>query len=346
MAPPTTLLVECDILCCLQQSVVHDGDDKLCLLTKELCSDQQISDAIALLCEHFDLQRSEDSDDAVAWLVANMRVTQSVDGDASVRFVSANLGFFEKAVEIKNRREADTTSAVDQQELQRLSLLSEQILQRLNRLEYSDGQTRLELDTLRRAPKANENTHRPSLTSNVPSSVREEPPPSQVAQSATVPPRGPQSYLAAAQSALPLCPRDLLPSSSGGARASTSLPDGDGFQFQKRRRPPIRCGTATTSSGLPSTLQGVQRRAHIFVTSLGSTTTVDQVKEHCTARGIGVVSCERVDARAPHSLASFHIAVNFDDRDKVLNDEFWPSYVRYRPWRFISRSQNTQPNGE
>jgi hypothetical protein len=298
-----------------------------------------------MLCEHYDLQRNEESDDATAWLVANMRVTQSVEGDAPARFVSANLGFFEKAVEIKNRKEADTTMAVDQQELQRLSLLSEQILQRLRRLEYSDGQTRLELDTLRRTTKANENTNGPSSASVVPSSVRKEPLLSRVAQPATMPPAAPRSYLSAAQNALPACSRDLLPSSASGAGSSSSLPDGDGFQFQKRRRPPIRCGTATPSNGLPSTLQGVQRRAHVFVTSLGSTTTEDQVKEHCSARGIGVVSCDRVGARAPHSLASFHLAINFDDKDKVLNDEFWPSYVRYRPWRFSSRHQNTQPNG-
>jgi hypothetical protein len=328
-------LVESDILCFLQQRAQHGSQEEIRGLLHEICDADQLNEAVALLCDQLEgHQRPSANVEAVAWLYEEM-FTFSEMSNAPIRFVSANLGFFREVAKAEASVQANIAGVVSQQEINRLSLQNEEILRRLSRLERLQSMQAPQQD-------AREIGTHPSRLS-----------PKEIVIDDELP-AGPSTrngYLNAAKKAV----RHPAPASesneglpSKSHQPTGPLVDEDGFQLPKPRnkRPPPRCGTATTSSGDPSgALQGVERRAHIFVFRLGSETTEEQMSNYCRARDVGVVSCERVDARTSDSLASFHIAVKFSDRDKIFQDEFWPNYVLYRPWRLASRNKRPS-NGE
>jgi hypothetical protein len=70
------------------------------------------------------------------------------------------------------------------------------------------------------------------------------------------------------------------------------------------------------------------------ISRVSNDTTVDDVKEYMRDQHVPVVSIEMLNSRQGSSK-SMHIEVSYDDKDKVVDGDFWPQIIRVAGWRHV-----------
>ena len=81
---------------------------------------------------------------------------------------------------------------------------------------------------------------------------------------------------------------------------------------------------------------------HTFVGRLDPETTEEAVCDHLSEVGINVVKCTALPKREKwqEKHAAFRIVVNIDHKDRMFDDDVWPTGTDVRDWVFTSRSDN------
>ncbi|KAG0425335.1 hypothetical protein HPB47_027500 [Ixodes persulcatus] len=115
---------------------------------------------------------------------------------------------------------------------------------------------------------------------------------------------------------------------SGSSRSAVGdTEDGDGFQFQRRRRPRPNVGTSSQST-LASVVR-TPRQCALFATRLAADTTPSDLRSslHDLLNGVDV-TCTQLTSRHP-SYASFHIAIEEQHFGRINTPE-WDHWERKR----------------
>lgn len=106
-----------------------------------------------------------------------------------------------------------------------------------------------------------------------------------------------------------------------------SNPPGERPLQGQRRYTKTQRGTA--KQGM---LKAAERNAWIYIGRLASETTTDDITQYIFQNGIDTVNeCEMLNTRGNNK--AFKLAVPFRYRERVLDPEFWPEEVVFRPFR-------------
>lgn len=120
---------------------------------------------------------------------------------------------------------------------------------------------------------------------------------------------------------------DPFVASTAGIRNSRSTTDEDGYTLvQKKRR--VRPATGTNSTSKLTAVPRPPRSRALFVSRLDPTTTVDDIAA-ILSNVVKTCVCTPLPSRHV-SYASFHIAVEWDDFDKVNDASVWPIGCLFR----------------
>ena len=93
-----------------------------------------------------------------------------------------------------------------------------------------------------------------------------------------------------------------------------------------RRQKNISGTRATSTSGR---LTGAPRIFDAFVGGCKNETSVQDIEEHCQSLGVTVKKCENLPNKSQW-YSSFKISAEWNDRETILNAEFWPQGVFVR----------------
>ena len=85
-------------------------------------------------------------------------------------------------------------------------------------------------------------------------------------------------------------------------------------------------GTRPTTTG---GLTGVQRVLDFFVAGCELDTTPRIISDHCSDNGVSVKNCESLNTRSER-YTCFKLSIDADDKETVLNSNFWPRGVFLR----------------
>ena len=129
---------------------------------------------------------------------------------------------------------------------------------------------------------------------------------------------------------------DPMVGSTTGIRDSRSTTDDDGYTLvQKKRR--VKPATGTNSTSKLTAVPRPPRSRALFVSRLDPTTTVDDIAAILSSV-VKTCVCTQLPSRHM-SYASFHIAVEWDDFDKVNDANVWPIGCLFRQFFGLLRRQ-------
>ena len=103
-------------------------------------------------------------------------------------------------------------------------------------------------------------------------------------------------------------------------------PSAPPFEIFKKRRSVVRSRPQNKIFGtkvLEGGLSGAQRELDVFVGRCQIGTTGDEILQYCSENGVEPVKCENVNT-VSRNHCSFKVTVSANDRNKLLNADFWP----------------------
>ena len=124
---------------------------------------------------------------------------------------------------------------------------------------------------------------------------------------------------------------------SCGADNESSVPRGNDGQGNRRRRREVITGCRTSESDISAG----DRIVDIFVGGCGQTCTSEKITDFCVKYGIPIRKCEELKS-ASEWVKSFKVSATFENREKLLDGNFWPQGVFVR--KFFRRRINNGSN--
>ena len=89
---------------------------------------------------------------------------------------------------------------------------------------------------------------------------------------------------------------------------------------------------------VPSDSFGGDRILDIYVGGCKNETTADIINDYCRKYGVNIKKCELLPKKSDW-VQSFKVSVNFEDREKLLKGDFWPTGIYVRKF-FKGKSRN------
>jgi hypothetical protein len=331
-----------DLLCYIQQRSPRLSDDELAEAICSNVTEGKLQSAVQLLETQFSYKKDEEDPQSLpTWLVGVVKELTQVE-EPVPQFVASDLDMLAALLDFETKKVNEDRFTVLMQEVQRLA--NENVATKASIMELAklDQQKQQQIDSLRQSMDGRRYNMDATRSQNLPATGSTGGDMSR--HSANAPVRQ-ESYSAVAARQLQQYPgpsasaAGTLPASSGSAAV------GDGWINPNKKRPPRVYGGKSSSADDGCELHGVKRQAHIFVFRCSPSTSEEALSNFCTTKKVRVVSCDRVETN-PEKLATFHLVVDFDDRDKVLNDDFFPNHIMCRRWRLEGRKRTLPPHGQ
>ena len=100
--------------------------------------------------------------------------------------------------------------------------------------------------------------------------------------------------------------------------------------------------TSKTGKLKSGSVGGKPKVWHTFVGRLDPDTTSDDVSEHLTECGINVIKCTSLlkKEKWQEKSAAFRVIVSIEHKDRMFDDDVWPTGTDVRDWIFTSRVNN------
>ena len=113
------------------------------------------------------------------------------------------------------------------------------------------------------------------------------------------------------------------------------------IRYNKNKRRHLVVGKGDAQTTIP--LRAVEKKAFLFATRFDPNTTAEDIKKHVSS------VCEsevvKLDLKSKNSTASFKIMISFPNKDKVLNENFWPKGIVLNRYYFPKQQSISKQGG-